>query len=136
MADKRSKKKDTARELAIEAARLAEDSNCEDIIVLDLRGLSPVTDYFVIASGTSSRQMRGTADDIKEYGKSIGQRVWHIAGMDSGGWIILDFVDVVVHVFDRQHRTYYDLELIWGEGPRVPWRRKSPADSNGETHGD
>ncbi len=123
MAPKRSRKKDTARDLAIEAARLAEDANCEEIVILDLRELSPVTDYFVIATGSSDRQMRTTADDIAEYGKSIGQRVWHVAGMDGGDWILLDFVDVVVHAFDEASRRYYDLELIWGEAPKVRWRR-------------
>ena len=90
--------------------------------MLDLRGISPVTDYFVIATGTSDRQMRTVGDEISAHGKAIGQKVWHVAGADSGEWIILDFVDVVVHLFGEQHRTYYDLELIWGEGPKVEWQ--------------
>ena len=115
---------DTARTLAIEAARLASDSHCEDIVVLDLRGISPVTDYFVIATGTSSRQMRSVADDIARFGKSIGQPVWQKAGMDSSQWVLLDFVDLVVHLFDSQARGYYDLELMWGEAPHVKWARE------------
>ncbi len=107
--------------LAVAAARTARDDNCTDIVVLDLRGISPVADYFVIATGTSDRQMRSTADDIAEFGKSIGQKVWKTAGMNGGDWIVMDFVDVVVHIFDADHRDYYDLELIWGEGPRVDW---------------
>ena len=114
---------DAARKLAIEAARLACDSHCEDIVVLDLRGISPVTDYFVIATGTSPRQMRSVADDIASFGKSIGQPVWQKAGMDSSQWVLLDFVDLVVHVFDSQARGYYDLELMWGEAPHVKWKR-------------
>ena len=114
-----------ARELAIEAARLASDSYCEDVVVLDLRGISPVTDYFVIATGTSSRQMRSVADDIAMFGKSIGQPVWQKAGMDSSQWVLLDFVDLVVHLFDSQARGYYDLELMWGEAPHVEWARES-----------
>ncbi len=114
---------DAARKLAIEAARLASDSHCEDIVVLDLRGISPVTDYFVIATGTSPRQMRSVADDIASFGKSIGQPVWQKAGMDSSQWVLLDFVDLVVHVFDSQARGYYDLELMWGEAPHVKWKR-------------
>ena len=120
---RKTAKKDPARELALAAAKIAHDDNCEEIAVLDLRGISPVTDYFVIVTGTSDRQMRSVADDIAEHGKSIGQRVWRVSGKESAEWIILDFVDVVVHVFDQTHRHYYDLELIWGEGPRVDWRK-------------
>jgi len=123
MAKRSGGKTDTARELAIEAARLASDSYCEDVVVLDLRGVSPVTDYFVIATGTSSRQMRSVADDIASFGKSIGQPVWQKAGMDSSQWVLLDFVDLVVHLFDSQARGYYDLELMWGEAPHVKWAR-------------
>ena len=112
-----------ARELAITAARTAEDNNAEDIVVLDLRGISPVTDYFVICSGTSGRQMRTVADEAAKAAAKMGQRVWKTSGMDAGGWILLDFVDVVVHIFDKQRRAHYDLELIWGEAPKVKWAR-------------
>lgn len=117
-------KKDTPRKLAVEMARIADGDNAEDIVVLDLRGISPVTDYFVICTGSSSRQMRSIADEMTRYGKSIGQGAWHVAGRQSGacGWIVLDFVDVVVHLFDADKRAYYDLELIWGEAPRVDWQ--------------
>ena len=120
---RRKEKKDAARNLAIMAARTAHDSNAEDIIILDLRGLSPVTDYFMICTGTSSRQMRSVAEEIADHAKKADQRVWQVAGMDSGEWILLDFVDVVVHLFDPDRRSYYDLELIWGEAPRVDWQR-------------
>jgi len=123
---------EAARKLAIEAARIAEDSNSAEVLVLDLRGISPVTDYFVIATGTSGRQMRSVADDVCQYGKSIGQSVYHVSGADSPDWIVVDFVDVVVHLFSEQFRHYYDLELIWGEAPRVRWRRparKKPAEA-------
>ena len=119
--------KDAARKLAIEAARLAEDSNAENIVILDLRGISPVTDYFVISTGASARQMRTVAGAIAEYGRSVGQRVWQVAGEGTAEWIVMDFVDVVVHVFDELHRRYYDLELIWGAAPRVRWRRRTGA---------
>jgi ribosome-associated protein len=119
------KKTDEARKFAIEAARVAEANNCVDIVVLDLRGRSPVCDYFVIATGTSGRQMRTVADDLTVYGKSVGSPPWQIAGMEGADWIVLDFVDVVVHLFDEQHRRYYDLEMMWGEGPKVRWRKRA-----------
>ncbi|HOD83193.1 MAG: Ribosomal silencing factor RsfS [Planctomycetes bacterium ADurb.Bin126] len=123
MAKQAIKKKDEARKLAIEMARAAHDSNCQDVVVLDLREVSPVTDYFVIATGSSGRQMRSTADDMSRQAKKIGSPVWHVAGIESEDWIVLDFVDVVVHLFDHDHRKYYDLELIWGGSPRVRWKR-------------
>ena len=123
---KKATKKDSARKLAVEMARLAQDANCEDVVALDLRGVSPITDYFVIATGTSGRQMRSVADDMSQLGKAGGSRVWHVAGLEGGDWIVLDFVDVVVHLFDQPHRKYYDLELIWGGSPRVRWKRRTP----------
>ena len=120
---RRNKQTQPARELAVTAARIARDDNAEDIVVLDLRGISPITDYFVICTGTSDRQLRAIADDIAEAGKAAGQKVWHVAGAETATWIVMDFVDVVVHLFDLEHRAYYDLELIWGEVPRVDWRQ-------------
>lgn len=114
-----------ARRLAVEAARIMQDRYCEQIVVLDLREVSPVTDYFVIATGTSDRQMMAIADEIRRHGKKRGHRAVGTAGMESGQWILLDFVDVVVHLFDAEHRRYYDLELIWGEAPRVDWQDES-----------
>ncbi|MCD6365152.1 MAG: ribosome silencing factor [Planctomycetes bacterium] len=112
----------TARRLAIEAARIARDDNCQDVIILDLRGISPVTDYFVIATGTSGRQVRSVAEEISARGKAIGQPLWRMAGESKAEWLVMDFVDVVVHLFEDTKRQYYDLELIWGEVPRVDWQ--------------
>ena len=128
MPGKLPKRQAAARELAIALARSARDNNCYDIVVLDLRAVSPVTDYFVICTGTSDRQMRAVAREISEYGDSIGQKVWRTAGMESADWILLDFVDVVVHVFDSRHREYYDLELIWGAAPRANWDSEESSD--------
>jgi len=126
---KRGKRPDAARELAIAAARAALDNKAEDITVLNLTGLSPVTDYFVICTGTSGRQMRTVADEICRAGARMGQQVWQVSGAEAADWILLDFVDAVVHIFDRRHRSYYDLELIWGEAPRVRWRRRRAGSS-------
>jgi len=112
---------DKAKAFAITAAHVAADDNAEDICVLDLSQVSPVTDFFVIATGTSNRQLKTIAEDIRMRGKDDGYKLWHIAGKDRGQWIVMDFVDVVVHLFDAEHRSYYDLELIWGEAPRVEW---------------
>ena len=116
------KNEENTRKLAVGIAQLAHNRNAEDIIVLDLRGLSPITDYFVIGTGTSNRQMRSLADEIEDFGTEIAQKLWKAAGRDAGDWIVMDFVDVVVHLFNQSMRRYYDLELIWGEAPKVQWR--------------
>jgi len=123
---RKTRQKDSARQLAVAAARIAKTDNCRDIVVLDLRGVSPITDYFVIATGTSDRQMRSVADDLATYGRKIGQKLWKMAGQDTAEWIVMDFVDVVVHLFDEDHRRYYDLELMWGEAPKVRWQARAP----------
>ncbi len=117
------KKIKNSRELAVQFARLAQERNADDVLVLDLRELSPVTDFFVIATGTSNRQMRSLADDLKILGRESGNKVWKAAGLDASNWIVMDFVDVVVHLFSDDLRKHYDLELIWGESPRIDWAR-------------
>lgn len=114
----------TSRALGIQAARLAAERHCTDVVMLDLRGISPVTDYFVIASGTSDRQMRAVAEEIADAAAKCGWRPLNKAGLISARWILMDFVDVVVHLFDETHRKFYDLELIWGDGPRVRWQKR------------
>jgi ribosome-associated protein len=132
---KRPTDRTPARKLAIEAARIANDNNAEDVVVLDLRGVSPVTDYFVICTGTSRPQMRAVADKVAEHARSVGQEVYRSAGLEGGQWAVLDFVNVVVHVFGQQHRRYYDLELIWGAAPRVRWKRPAGRSPGAKAHG-
>jgi ribosome-associated protein len=124
-----------ARDFAIRAARLAVDLRADDVAVLDLRDLSPVTDYFVICSGTSDRQMRALYDALEKDGKSCGWSPFGSAGYDSTTWMLLDFVDVVVHIFSPEYRRYYDLELLWGDAPRVEGADPGPPDG-GPSRGD
>lgn len=113
--------KDNAREFALAAAKVAEDRHCTDITVLDLRGTSPATDYFMIATGISDRQMRTVADEISDAGREMGFARFGRAGYDQGRWILLDFVNVVVHLFDSEYREYYDLELLWGDAEKIDY---------------
>jgi len=108
-----------AQEFALAAARIAVDRHCKDVMVLDLRGLSPATDYFVIGTSTSPRQAKTVADEVSQYGRPRGFQRFGLAGYDTGRWILLDFVDVVVHVFDAELREYYALEMLWGDAKRV-----------------
>jgi ribosome-associated protein len=108
-----------ARSFALAAAKVADERHCSDVTVLDLRGKSPATDYFVIATGTSGRQMRTVADEISQEAKKQHLGLFGRAGYEQGRWILLDFVDVVIHIFDEQYRNYYDLELLWGDADRL-----------------
>jgi ribosome-associated protein len=108
-----------AKVFALAAAKVAADRHCADIVVLDLRDISPATDYFVIATGTSNRQMRTVADEISEAAREQGIQRFGRAGYEQARWILLDFVDVVIHIFDAEYRDYYDLELLWGDAERL-----------------
>lgn len=114
------KKPSEGETFATAAAKLAAEQNSKDIVVLDLRGKSPVTDYFVIATGTSDRQIRTVSDQICEKARQMGFSRFGRAGYEQGRWILLDFVDVVVHIFDSEYREYYDLEMLWGDAERLP----------------
>ena len=126
MAQRRSRKL-TTRQLALTAARIAHDRHLTDVVVLDLRDISPVADYFVIATGNSDVQMRAVADEVQQTAAKGGHRPYGEAGRESGRWVLLDFVDVVVHLFDEEFREYYDLEMMWGDAPRVRWKRPEGA---------
>ena len=111
------------RQFAIDAARLATDLHCENALVLDVRGLSDITDYILIASGTSDRQIMSVAEDIEQLAEGAGiGRLGHELESPST-WVVLDFVDVVAHLFEPTARAHYDLEMLWGDAEKVPWQR-------------
>ncbi len=121
-----AKKRNTnARDFALAAARIAASRHCSDIVVLDLKGKSPATDYFVIATGTSDRQMRTVADEISDEARKQGMQRFGRAGYEQARWILLDFIDVVIHIFDPEYRDYYDLELLWGDARRLKWEKSA-----------
>ncbi len=115
----KEKVSDATKAFALSAAKVAAERHCSDITVLDLRGKSPATDYFVIATGTSNRQMRTVADEICEAAREQGLQRFGRAGYEQARWILLDYVDVVIHIFDSEYRDYYDLELLWGDADRL-----------------
>jgi ribosome-associated protein len=114
---------ESTREFAIEIARTLSDSKCTEVVLLDVRGRSQVCDFVVIASGTSQRQMRAAAQDVEDLGKSRGQHPFRTSADDSSTWIVVDFVEIVAHLFEPDQRLYYDLELLHADGRRVDWRR-------------
>jgi len=101
---------------AVEAAGA---KKAEEITVLDLRGLSDVADYFIVCHGRSSRQVQSIADSIEEALLALKRRPSHIEGYSRGEWILMDYIDLVVHIFTAERREYYGLERLWGDAPRV-----------------
>jgi ribosome-associated protein len=107
-----------AQNLAREAARLTLTKRAEDVVILDLRELDGVCDYFVLATGQSEVQTRAIADAVDEGMKARGLKVWHREGYEARRWILLDYVDFVVHVFHTRAREYYLLDKLWGDARR------------------
>ena len=117
---------DLSREFAIEVARLLSDTRCHNVVVLDVTGLSGVTDFMVISTGTSDRQMKTACDEVQELGDNRGFRPLHRVE-DNETWACIDLVDIVVHVFSLEARSYYDLENLWGDARKVRWQREAVA---------
>ncbi len=114
-----------SRAFAIEAARLLSDDKCTDIVVLDVSKLGAEQDFIIIGSGTSDRQMRSVLDDVAELGTASGHTIAHQSIDDRATWVLADFFDVVIHLFEPNTRAYYDLEMMWGDAPKVAWERAS-----------
>ncbi|MBD3162726.1 MAG: ribosome silencing factor [Candidatus Eisenbacteria bacterium] len=104
-----------SKDLALRIARLALEKKAEDVLLLDLTGVSAACDYFVVCTGTSEQQVAGIADHIETKMKEEDSPVWHVEGRSHRRWILLDFVDVVAHVFHHETRRYYLLERLWGD---------------------
>lgn len=90
------------------------DKKGEDILLLDIRPVSLITDYFILCNGTSDRQIQAIEEGVREATKkATGLTPWHVEGDAAGGWILIDYGDIVVHVFTPRQRGYYDLESLW-----------------------
>lgn len=108
-------------------AAAASELKCTEVVVLDVRGLTAVCDWAIIASGTSDRQMRAVAQHLEDMGKERGMPPYRQSKDPRATWIVVDFVDTVVHIFEPQQRAFYDLEGLWSDAPRIRWRRTDPA---------
>jgi ribosome-associated protein len=100
------------------AVELALERKAQDVIVLDLRGISSATDYFVIVGGRSDVHVKAIADHVVDELKKESVRPQHVEGLRGARWVLLDYVDFVVHVFHPQARAFYQLETLWGDAPR------------------
>ena len=116
----------SALETALLAAEAADGKKAYDLLVLDLKGLTSIADHFVICSASNSIQVGAIADGIGHALAGEGVRPSHIEGEAAAAWLLMDYGDVVVHIFDEQARAYYSLDRLWGDAPRVPLRLKRP----------
>ena len=111
-----------SKEIAILCARIAEAKKAEDILIFDVRRLTFITDFFVICNGSNKRQLQSIASEIESKLHNHGIHGIGIEGYTNGRWILMDYVNVVVHLFDREMRHFYDLELLWGDAPKLLWK--------------
>jgi ribosome-associated protein len=125
---------DDALVFACAVARIADAHKTENVAVLDLRGLSSLTNFFVLGTGTSDRQMNAVLDHVEVHAKSVQRTAFSVSNTRSTTWVLADYVDVIIHLFDAAHREYYDLDGLWGDAPRVHWRQAASAgnDESGE----
>ncbi len=110
-----------------EAVQAAQDRKAVDLDLLDLKGSSSFTDYFLICSGTSSRHLQAISDGIQERLEKSGVRPTHIEGYTQAEWILLDYLNFVVHIFSEQARRFYDLERLWKKAEKVVLANEPPA---------
>jgi ribosome-associated protein len=121
-ADKGETTKKKSRKLPAEvskAVRAALDKKAADVVVLDLRNTSAFTDFFILCSGTSQRQVKAIADAVEEALRAAKVRPAHVEGYDRADWVLMDFFTFIVHVFTPQTRTFYALERLWGDAEKI-----------------
>ena len=109
-------------QLAKMIAANADDKKAENILVLDMRGITTLADYFVLCNGTSSTQVQAIVRSIEDGLAEEDIKPIRKEGLDSYQWVVLDYADVMVHVFDQEQREYYDLEKLWGDADQIDWR--------------
>jgi len=109
------------RDIAVTAARAAAAKQAADVTILDVHGLIVITDYFVIGSGETDRQVKTIVEEVERAVRDLGEKPVRREGDASSRWVLLDYIDVVVHVFAQEEREYYDLERLWRDAPRLGW---------------
>lgn len=106
-------------EHARRAASLCVSNKAQEVVLLDLHGVTDMTDFFVVATGTSDTHVRSVAQKVVDGMEEAGLKAYHIEGAESGRWVLVDYVDFVVHVFHPSMRSYYQIERLWGDAPAV-----------------
>lgn len=116
-----------SREIAVTAARAAAAKQAEAVTILDVSDLIVITDYFVICSGQTDRQVKTIVEQIEKAVRELGEKPTRREGEAESRWVLLDYIDVVVHVFAEEVREYYDLERLWRDAPRLRWNGSEQA---------
>ena len=109
----------TGKEFTNYLAMVADDKRARNIVILDMHGISTMADYFIICHGTSEKQVQAIAREIKDAAGKENVNVRRMEGFESARWVLVDLGDVIVHVFHRDEREYYELEKLWGDAPFV-----------------
>lgn len=104
------------KETALMAVNALEDKKAEDIRIIDISDISTIADYFIIADGSNKSQIQAMADNVSEVLGRAGVNLRQMEGYQNANWILMDFQDVIIHIFDRENRLFYDLERIWRDG--------------------
>ena len=110
---------ETVKRMAGVAIRALEDKKAEDIRVIDISQVSVLADYFIIANGTNTSQIQALADEVEEKLGREGYPLRQMEGYDHANWVLLDFGDIIIHIFDKENRLFYDLERIWRDGKMI-----------------
>ena len=113
-----------ALELAVQCAHVAEDNKARDIVLLDMREITPLYDYLLLCTGASRRQIHTLAEEIDATLRAAGEKRASIEGYEASKWVVQDYGDLIVHVFDPDTRAYYGLEDLWADARRIDWTRK------------
>lgn len=111
--------------MALLAAETCADKKAKDIVVLDVRKITSIADYFIICSTSNERQARAIADGLRVRMKELGKREIGVEGVADGRWVLQDFADVVLHVFHESQREFYDIEGLWADAKQVRWKKPS-----------
>lgn len=117
--DKANSMQNGSKEMAKIAIAALEDKKAEDIKIIDISHISTIADYFIIASGTNKSQIQAMTDNVEEALGKAGYPPKHIEGYQNANWILMDFQDIIVHIFDKENRLFYDLERIWRDGVAI-----------------
>jgi len=109
-----------SKEKALEAAKASLDKKAKDVLILDLQGLTTITDFFVICSGESTTQVKAIVEQIKERFDTAGIKPLGIEGLSYSHWVLMDYGDVIIHIFEGETRSFYELEKLWIDAKRIP----------------
>ena len=115
----------TPRQLALLAAETCDEKKAKEIVVLDVRKITTISDYFIVCSTSNERQARAIAESMRMKLKEMGRREMGVEGLEDGRWVLQDFGDIVLHIFHESQREFYDIEGLWADAKQVRWKTAS-----------